>query len=326
MRVFRRALLFGSTLVLLALPFVVFVKAQAITDWWQLRNYTPPSSVVSLAAQDSMTDQAQHIFYVNHPALESDTSQFRSDCNQNEKTIILGCYHSNQNGIFVYRVQDPRLAGVQQVTSAHEMLHAAYDRLSSKDRSYIDGLLQDYYDSGLKDPRIIDSINLYKQSEPNDIVNEMHSIFGTEVVNLPAPLEQYYQRYFTNRSAVTAFANNYESEFTTLENQIKADKAELDIQKSAIETQKQELDSQYQQINRDRTRLDALRRSGQIDQYNSVVAAFNIEVDNYNSTVLLLRQKINDYNQLVAQYNATAKELASLDQAIDTRVPTQASQ
>ena len=35
---------------------------------------------------------------------------------ESEKTIILGCYHSDQEGIFVYNVTDPRLSGVEQVT------------------------------------------------------------------------------------------------------------------------------------------------------------------------------------------------------------------
>jgi chromosome segregation ATPase len=187
-------------------------------------------------------------------------------------------------------------------------------------------LLQDYYNNQLHDQRIIDTINSYRQSEPNDVVNEMHSVFGTEIANLPAPLEQYYTRYFANRAAVTGFANNYQSEFTTREDQIKADKAQLDQMKAAIEAQQQALQAKSQQINADRARLDSLRRSGQIDQYNASVATFNTEVDSYNTSVETLRQQIARYNQLVDDYNAIAKELASLAQAIDTRVPTQASQ
>ena len=72
---------------------------------------------------------------------------------------MLGCYHSNQDGIFLYNVQDARLAGVQQVTAAHEMLHAAYDRLSTKDKNYVDGLLMDYLQERPQDQRIIDTMN-----------------------------------------------------------------------------------------------------------------------------------------------------------------------
>jgi uncharacterized protein YaaR (DUF327 family) len=325
MRGFRQALLFALTLALLAAPFLVWWKAQALTDWWQLRGYTPPAAVVSLTAQDAMTSYARHVFYVNRPDIESNPSQFQKDCGEAEKTIILGCYHSDQNGIFLYDVTDPRLAGVEQVTAAHEMLHAAYDRLSAKDRDYVDGLLQDYYKNQLTDQRIIDTINSYRQTEPNDVVNEMHSVFGTEVSNLPAPLESYYKRYFDNRQAVASFANNYESEFTTRENQVNAYKSQLDQLKASIQSQEADLDSQLKQIDADRTKLDSERSSGQIAQYNAGVGDYNQEVNAYNNSVATLRSTIGQYNQIVEQYNAVAKELASLAQSIDSRVQTQAT-
>jgi hypothetical protein len=326
MRGFRRLLLYSFTLALLAAPFLVFFKAQALVDWWQLRDYTPPAAVASLTTQDSMNQYARHVFYVNHPALESNANQFRADCTESEKTIVLGCYHSNQDGIFVYNVQDPRLAGVAQVTAAHEMLHAAYDRLSSKDRSYVDGLLQAYYDNDLKDQRIIDTINLYRQSEPNDVVNEMHSVFGTEIANLPAPLETYYKRYFDNRQAVTAYAANYQAEFTSRSDQIKADDAQLAQLKASISSQEQSLQAQSTKINSDRAKLDSLRSSGQINQYNAGVAVFNSEVNVYNDGVENLRGDIDAYNQLVAARNSIASELSSLDKAIDTRLTPQTAQ
>jgi len=323
MRGVRQTILLLLTIALLAAPFLVWWNAQALTDWWQLRDYTAPSTVAALATQDTMTAYARHVFYVNHPDIESNPGQFQKDCNESEKTIILGCYHPDQNGIFVYDVTDARLSGVEQVTAAHEMLHAAYDRLSSKERNYVDGLLQDYYNNHLTDQRIIDTINSYKQTEPNDVVNEMHSVFGTEVADLPAPLETYYKRYFDNRQAVTGFADNYENEFTTREDQIKVLKSQLDQLKASIQSQEADLDSQLKQINTDRTKLDSERSSGQIAAYNAGVVSFNQEVNSYNNSVETLRNSINQYNQLVGQYNAVAKELASLAQSIDSRVQTQ---
>lgn len=325
MTAFKRAIRYLLLLGLLAFPFLIYFNAQALTDWWQLRGYTPPAAVVSLASQDTMTNYARHVFYVNHPALETSPTQFHADCNQSEKTIVLGCYHSNQDGIFVFDVSDPRLSGVQQVTAAHEMLHAAYDRLSGQDRHNVDIMLQSYY-SSIADQRIIDTINAYKQSEPNDVVNEMHSVFGTEIASLPAPLEQYYSRYFSNRQAVATFAANYQGEFTTREAKINADKAQLDQLKASINAEESQLQSQFNKINSDRARLDSLRSSGQIAQYNASVNSFNAEVDDYNSSVNTLRADISQYNQLVQDYNAIASELNGLEKALDTRLPTQASQ
>lgn len=270
-----------------------------------------------------MSPYARHIFYINHPDLISDSSTFRSNCAQNEQTIVLGCYHSGENGIYVYDVSKPELTGVIQVTSAHEMLHGAYERLSNSDKNYVNNLLQDYYQHDLHDQRLLDVINSYKQTEPNDVLDEMHSVFGTEASNLPTALENYYKRYFTNRSAVTIYAANYESVFTNLEAQLNTDKSRLDALKQQINSEENSLNIQYQQINSDRAKLDQERASGQVAAYNAGVPVYNSEVNNYNSAVAALRDDIASYNSLVQTYNALGAQLANLERSIDTRAVPQ---
>jgi len=325
MKVFKKVLTYFALLALLSFPFIVYFRAQALTDWWQLRNYSPPAAVINLASDASFTDYSRRVFYINHPDIQPDAAQFRQDCKQSEKTIVLGCYHSKQAGIFVYDIKDPRLAGVQQVTSAHEMLHAAYDRLDNQERRYINGLLENYYKT-VTNQRIIDTVNSYKLTEPNDVVNEMHSIFGTEIASLPAPLEKYYSQYFINRSAVTTYANNYQNEFTGRSDQIKADDAQLAVLKVSIDRQEQYLEQQLIKVNSDRNRLDSLRNSDQIQAYNSGVASFNNKVDDYNAGIRQLKADIAAYNALVAERNAIAEELANLSKALDTRLTPQNTQ
>ena len=305
--------------VLMAVIAIGFAKTQAIEDWWKLRDYTPSVNVAALARQDTMTAAARHLFYVNHPALLSSTTTFRQDCPENEQTIVLGCYRPGEGGIFIYSVTDPRLIGVQQVTAAHEMLHAEYERLSSADRNNVDRMLNDFYTNDIHDQRIIDTINAYKKTEPNDVVNEMHSVFGTEIGNLPAPLEAYYGRYFTNRAAIVGFANQYQGEFTTREAQLNADDAQLVGLKTQIDSEEATLGAELAQINADRARLDAERNSGQIDQYNAGVDSYNSEVETYDSGIKNQQSDIADYNGLVNERNAIAGELASLEKSLDTR-------
>src|SRR4051794_12915719 len=83
---------------------------QSIFDWWQLRDYQAPTTVAQLSAQDTMTDYGRKVFYVNHPTVENKAT-FSHACPNNggEQTIVLGCYHSNQAGIFLLAVNDPRL-------------------------------------------------------------------------------------------------------------------------------------------------------------------------------------------------------------------------
>lgn len=315
-----------ATFTFVILVVVGWLNADAIEDWYKLRGYTPSASVVSLASQSAMSDYGRHIFYINRPQLVSDINTFHSRCVDSEQTIVLGCYHQGENGIDVYNVQDSRLAGIQQVTAAHEMLHGVYERLSSKDRQSINKLLQDYYDNQLKDQRVIDTIEIYKKTEPNDLLNEMHSIFATEIASLPAPLEAYYKKYFTNRTTVTNLAQSYQAEFANRINQISDyDKrlAELKIQISAQEVA---LADQLNQINASRDQLDRLRESDQISEYNAAVPGFNRSVNSYNSGVKKLKTDITSYNDLIATRNTVTGELKTLSSAIDTRLSAQSGQ
>lgn len=322
MKNFKRFFGFLITLVILAAPFLVWWQWNALYDWWRLHDYTPPAAVVSLADQDTMKPYTRHLFYVNHPQLLSTVTSFRQYCPENENTIVLGCYHSGQQGIYIYAITDPELAGIQQVTAAHEVLHSVYARLSSKDRNYVDGLLESYYKNDLSDQRVQAEVKIYQQTEPNDVMDEMNSTFGTEIASLPLPLEHYYQKYFSNRQAIVAFEQNYQSEFTSRTAQINADDAQLAGLKQQIDAQEQSLQQQMAQIQTDRAKLDALRNSNQVDAYNSQINAFNAEVDTYNQGVTQLKSNITSYNDLVNTRNSIASELRGLDSAIDTRLTT----
>jgi hypothetical protein len=295
------------------------INRQNIIDWWQLRNYQTPAVVSQLARQDEMTSYAQKIFYVNHPVI-SDKAAFPKTCpnNGDEKTIVLGCYHGNQAGIYLLTVTDPRLDGVQQVTAAHEMLHAAYDRLSSGDRNEIDAELMNFYKHDLKDSRILATIAAYKKSEPNDLVNEMHSVFGSEVPNLPGNLEHYYSRYFTDRSKVTSFAASYQAEFTSRQTAVANSDVQLATMKAQITATETDLQTKQATITAQQSQLLSLKNSGDLKSYNAGVAPYNKLIDTYNSEVDSLKALVDRYNQLVVSRNATALEQDQLVNELTT--------
>lgn len=287
-----------------------------VLDWLSLRGYTAPATVAALSQEDTMTSQATKDFYVNHPDIES-KQVFATNCKSHaEQTIVLGCYHGDQNGIYILKVSDSRLNGVMQVTAAHEMLHAAYDRLSDQDRQKVDGWLQDYYKNGLTDDRVRATIESYKKSEPNDVVNEMHSVFGTEVANLPAPLETYYQKYFTDRSKVVAYAADYSAEFTNRQQKVAAYDAQLQDLKATIDANNADLQKQQAILASERSQLESDRNSSDPRSYNARVDSYNNQVADYNAKIGATKQLIAQYNAIVQQRNAIALEEQSLAQAL----------
>jgi len=296
-------------LIFLAVFSLIAFNRQNIFDWWKLRGYQPSTAVAGIADQDTMTPYARKIFYVNHPII-NDKTTFVKVCPNNggEQTIVLGCYHSNQAGINLLNVTDTRLNGVEQVTAAHEMLHAAYDRLSSSEKKNVDNLLTNYYENGLKDPRILATIAAYKKSEPKDVVNEMHSVFGTEVANLPPTLEQYYAKYFTNRQAVIALAGAYESEFTSRQATVSADDTKLVSLKSQIDALEEDLKNRQSVISSKQQDLNNLRNSGDFAAYNAAVNPYNALIDAYNYEITRVQGLVDQYNSLLEARNAVALE------------------
>lgn len=315
----RRIWPYVVLLVLVAASVLLFVQRVWVLDWVRLRNYDAPVSVAQLAADTTMTPYAKRLFYVNRPALE-DKAAFNQHCaDRMEHSVVLGCYHGDRRGIYLYDVADERLAGVKEVTAAHEMLHQAYDRLGQQEKARIHRLLQSFNDSGLTDQSVREKLDLYRQANTPDLVNEMHSIFGTEVADLPTELEAYYQQYFTDRQQVVRLSRQYRTEFERLRQEVASYDMQLAALESQIEAAKEWLDSELAVI---RANERELRRGpqGSIESYNAEVRAYNQRIDAYNVRVESVRDDIEQYNSIVAKRNAIAVEERQLQQALDSRL------
>jgi len=314
----RRAFGLVGLLVTAGLSYLAASHIYIATDWWKLRNYQPSAQVSGLANSTTMTDAARRYFYINHPAVE-DKATFRSNCDKfGETTIVLGCYQSNMRGIYILSVDDERLEGVEQVTAAHEMLHAAYDRLSKDKKAEVNRWLQDFADNQLQDARVKKILKNYETTEPGQQLNEMHSIFGTEVANLSPQLEQYYRQYFTDRQTVAAFAGSYQGAFTSRQEAIQKYDNQLKTMSKTINDNKNTLVSQEKQLDDEGRKLQNYRASGRIDTYNQGVEPYNTKIDAYNKLLEDTKTLIDQYNAIVAQRNQLAQETLSLQQAIDS--------
>lgn len=312
----RRIVSLVTTLLVIILPVAGWYLRQDISDWLRLRGYSPPAEVAALADQTTLNDRSRRLFYVQHPSLENKT-EFNDRCRNNEQTIVLGCFISG-DGIYLLQVEDERLSGIKEVTAAHELLHAAYERLSSSERQRIDKLLQAAFEQ-LNDARIKQTIELYRQQDPDIVPNELHSIMGTEVRQLPAELEEYYRRYFDDRSKIVAFSEQYEQAFIERRNQITA----FDEQLAALKAQINGLQASLQQMDIElksqRSRMTSLRNSGQTAAYNAEVPSYNAKVNRFNADIDQLTDLIAKYNDIVQKRNAVASEEAELVEAIDSR-------
>jgi hypothetical protein len=294
-------------LIVLGAVLLAWTKRQALYDWSRLQGYEPSDEIAQLAFDTTMNNDARRLFYVYHPELDG-RKNFTEKCSGfGEQTIVLGCYVSN-TGIYLFDVDDPRLQGVEQVTAAHEMLHAAYDRLGSDERARVDTLTAQAFKK-VTDQRIKESIDSYRQRDAGVVSNELHSILGTEVRDLSPELEQYYKKYFTNRSAIVAFSEKYESVLTARRNKAAALELQISGLKNEIDMMEKTLTSEQASLKRDRS---AANTQEEVD-------AFNARVAEYNTGVQLLNSDIKRYNALVEEYKAVAVEAEELYKALDSR-------
>lgn len=315
MRVAKRISGVLLTVLLVVAAGLVLFRSRDIRDWWVLRSYVPSERVAQISAKTTMTSYAKNLFYVYDPQIEPAT-EFNANCTIAEASIVLGCY--NGSGIFVFDVTDPRLAGVHDVTAAHEMLHAAYDRLSQTERTRVDALTKHEY-SKLTDERLLAVVAAYRQRDPQVVPNELHSILATEVRSLDPELEAYYKKYFTDRLAVVALSEAYEHVFTENIERVNKYDTELAILKVKIESIEASLGSRAKQIAIDKAQLDQLKRSNNVSDYNAMVPGYNQSVNTYNSDLTTYKSLIDEYNKKVADRNAITVEQNNLVKSLDSK-------
>lgn len=316
----------GFSLTLLLVLGLGWLFRQDVSDWYRLRQYDPPAEIVALADQTTMTDKARRVFYTTHPDITG-KDEFNAHCRQgtiSEYSIVLGCYINNgglYGDMYLYDIDDVRLRGVVQVTAAHEMLHAEYDRLDSDDKERINALLLETYRQ-LPEGRVKDTIAQYEANDPSSVPSELHSILGTELTTLPPELEEYYAQYFTDRQAIVRYSEQYEAEFSRRQSQVAEYDARLSSLKASIEANQRTIDEQSASLSQQRATLDALESDGDAAGFNARVSSYNQQVANYNSLVQTTRSQIEEYNRLVEVRNDLALEVEELTKAIDSRPQT----
>lgn len=311
----KKLVVFLVLSVMLASAFVAASHTQEIVDWWRLRDYVAPADISALADASGLNEKGRKLFYVHEPAL-LDKTEFQGSCTVSEATIVLGCYISRQN-IYLYNVSDERLAGVEEVTAAHEMLHAAYDRLELAERERVDKLLQEAYER-VDSERLRNNIAAYRERDPSIVNNELHSILGTEVRNLPRDLEDYYRRYFDDRAKVVSLAEAYSAEFVRREEQIASYDQQLSVLNGEISRRQADLNTQVAALEQERILVEQLR--GNPQAFNQAVDAYNAKVTMYNNGVAEVKRLVEQYNNIVEERNQIAVEERDLVNAIDTRV------
>lgn len=290
------------------------LNRQAIVDWYNIQTYAPSSEVAQIADNDQLLQRGRDLLFASRPQIQN-SAAFNSACSKDEQTIVLGCYRAQR--IYLYNVTDSRFNGVKEVTAAHEMLHAAYERMSEADKDKVNAMLKPIIEN-IQDKRILELIALYNKTEPGELYNEMHSILGTEYANLPAELETYYKQYFKDRSKIVAYADQYQAVFTESKNKINDFDQQLNALKPQIDQNNATLEQTQNELQSENNQLNQLRSQGKIQQYNQMVPDYNQKVAQFNDLIAQTRSAVDRYNAIVEERNQQATAQNDLYQGLDS--------
>jgi hypothetical protein len=143
--------------------------------------------------------------------------EFQRYCTRSEPGIgVLGCYNLRDQRIYLYDVTDPRLTSMEPVVAAHEMLHAAWDRLTLEEQERLSVLLEEGFAMLPENHELRSRIKNYEASNPASRIPELYAILGTEIAVLPTELEEHYRNYFDDRGKSVQLAEQFYAVFETL--------------------------------------------------------------------------------------------------------------
>jgi hypothetical protein len=293
---------------------------QRVLDQVTVWEFEPTADLATYAERSTMTDEARFLFYASRPEIEGE-GHFDQICSSREEDVgILGCYLPDDKSIFLYDVTDDRLDGIEEVVAAHEMLHAAWDRMSVDERDALGPLLEAEAAKHADDAAFAETLAFYAKAEPGERLNELHSIIGTEFAVISDELEAHYALYFADRRALTALHEQSNAVFEQQAAAIEALVAQIDALGATIDADYAAYNAGYDQLNADIESFNARAESGSFDS----VAQFNRERDamvqrqaDLDASYAAIDAKVAQHNALIAQLDELNAQVDELNQSIN---------
>lgn len=311
----KKKLIVVLIIFFLSLGLVLFylLNKTAVEDWFKGIGYNPTPAMLEVKNSLGLTTDGERIFAATHPLLAS-REDFNESCESHDEDVsVLGCYTDDR--IFVYNVENENLQGIRESTSAHELLHAVWHRLSGLEKSELKAILEETYNNH---PEMKETVESYPVVEQ---LGEKYVRLATQVKKLPETLEAHYAKYFKDQDKVVDYYDSYiapfnelaetisklKTELETLDDDITKRTADLDARISAFDKAVEEFNSCAETAGcfanewSFRSRRNELVLEQQIlntdnDVLNGLIDAYNKKVEEYNKNVLRSAELQNEIN------------------------------
>jgi len=296
----------------------LFLNHQYVSDQLSVWSFTPSSNITTIEDKAAFSSKGLFYFRASQPVI-ADAESFNKDCPRQETgSPILGCYVGGR--IFVFDITNEKLDGMEEVTAAHEMLHAAWERMSPTEQQKIGSMLLKELDK-ISDQDLKTRLEYYERTEPGELQNELHSIIGTEVISIDPELETYYRRYFDDRTKILALHEQYSAVFTTLRAQADAEYKELTELAQSIQTRTAEYQSNGTALTSDIESFNRKANNGQFTSSAQFYAQRNALIARSNQLAAdrtAINTDITLYETKYAAYQKLSKEIEGLNKSLDS--------
>jgi hypothetical protein len=300
----------------------VLTHPQRVTDQFTVWNFSADSTIAGYADRSTMTDEGRFLFYASRPEVSPD-GEFDAHCSSELEDVgILGCYQHADKRIYLYDVTDDRLDGIEEVVAAHEMLHAAWDRMGDDERAHLAPLLEAAAATKADDPDFASTLQYYEKAEPTERLNELHSIIGTEFHDLAPELETHYAEYFSDREALVDLHDTSHAVFTQQQEAIDAIVAKLDALQASVDADYASYNAGYDQLNADIAEFNSRASSGDFTSQSQFTAERNALVArqaDLDALYASISDRADQYDALVAQLDDLNAQVDELNQSINIK-------
>lgn len=296
---------------------------QEIRDHFAAMGFEPSARVVEITRTLRLTDSGRRVFFATHPTVDG-SQNFNEQCSEvdhSERGHVLGCYTGER--IHLFNVTDERVQGVVEVTAAHELLHASYSRLGEGDRAALAPRLRTAYEElAERDPRLRERMAVYEHLSEAAFANELHSVLGTEMRELPEWLEEHYAQWFEDRAALVDTFEAYHSVFVDLQRQAEALESEMATLRSDIEDRKAAYDDAVRGFNDDAAEFSARNDRYEFSEAPDEFARIRDELaqrrEELERTLGELQADIDRYKNLGTQLKELGELSTELDQHLNS--------
>lgn len=311
--------------LIIATSLLVYSNRQLVSDTISASQYQATPEMQSVIDRISLTSAGDRIFRASHPTLNASES-FNENCSgveHSESDLIIGCYDGDK--IHLFEITDERLDGIVEVTSAHELLHAQFDRLSTQEKTQLAAQLRQEFDvQAERDPALGERMKVYEHLSPESFANELHSVLGTEVSDLSPELEKHYAAVFRDRSAIVGLFQTYNARFVEINRQRTELASRLESLGQQIEAARSAYEAGVERFNADSQSLITRNNNFEFANNPSLFYSLRDELSTRRAALeserVSLNSTIDDYNRLREELLAIDATAQDLIRAIDSNV------